>query len=233
MADITKQLAETLGRYVLQDEELGHVDNSLYHTARANLAAYDAQEEENSRMSARLAYATTIPSAFVTTWYDQSGFAVHATQTTAAAPAEPSDAAVQELGRLLAREQGVYLSKETMRKYLKAALAAAPAKPTQAQHYSTTDGRRCDNCGGALSKHENGGRDCPAPAPHPDTKDAERYRWLRDPKRIPKNGNDTDGYGDGHILVCDHSGEDVLWLSQLDRAIDAAIMASKGGAAHE
>lgn len=47
--------------------------------------------------------------------------------------------------------------------------------------------------------------------------DAARYRWLRDPDRIP------DDEGDGHIIVGAGSGEDILWSEQLDAAIDAAL----------
>ncbi len=57
----------------------------------------------------------------------------------------------------------------------------------------------------------------PPTAAAPDAKAAERYRWLRDSSRIP---NDE---GDGHLIVADGGGEDVLWAEQLDKRIDAAI----------
>ena len=51
-------------------------------------------------------------------------------------------------------------------------------------------------------------------------KDAERYRWLRDSNRIPREADP-----DGHIVVCPGGGEDVYWGRQLDAAIDAAMAA--------
>lgn len=54
-----------------------------------------------------------------------------------------------------------------------------------------------------------------APAPHPDTKDAERYRWLR--------GENNDSAA---AVVRDYGIEDP---AELDAFIDAAIAASKGG----
>ena len=54
-------------------------------------------------------------------------------------------------------------------------------------------------------------------------KDAERYRWLRDSERIP-----NDDSGDGHIVVCSGSGEDVLWGQSMDAAIDHDMRAVGG-----
>jgi hypothetical protein len=56
-----------------------------------------------------------------------------------------------------------------------------------------------------------------------DRRDAERYRWLRDPHRIPDSGD-----ADEHIVVADYGGDDLLWDASLDRAIDAAIAAQRG-----
>lgn len=53
-----------------------------------------------------------------------------------------------------------------------------------------------------------------------DAVDARRYRWLRDSDRIP------DGEADGHLIVGEACGEDVLWGDQLDKAIDAALSQS-------
>jgi hypothetical protein len=55
-----------------------------------------------------------------------------------------------------------------------------------------------------------------APAPHPDTKDAERYRWL-------KHECDTRGSRGSRIVQSQ-------WGLEWDGAVDAAIAASKGGA---
>jgi hypothetical protein len=52
-----------------------------------------------------------------------------------------------------------------------------------------------------------------APAPHPDTKDAERYRWL-------KHECDTRGSRGSRIVQSQ-------WGLEWDEAIDAAIEASK------
>lgn len=61
----------------------------------------------------------------------------------------------------------------------------------------------------------------PAPVvPDEVAKDAARYRWIRDSSRVP---SDSTG---GHIVVCDESGEDVLWGSALDRSIDFAMLAA-------
>lgn len=54
-------------------------------------------------------------------------------------------------------------------------------------------------------------------------KDAERYRWLRDPARIP---HDADI--DGHMIVGPGCGEDIYWTTQLDAAIDNAKLGEKG-----
>lgn len=51
--------------------------------------------------------------------------------------------------------------------------------------------------------------------------DAARYRWLRDSSRIPEDEVE------GHLIVGDGGGEDVLWDEQLDRRIDREL-ASKG-----
>lgn len=48
-------------------------------------------------------------------------------------------------------------------------------------------------------------------------RDAERYRWLRDPDRVP----DDDPCG--HLIVAQAEGEDVLWRDELDRFIDTAM----------
>jgi hypothetical protein len=48
------------------------------------------------------------------------------------------------------------------------------------------------------------------------SKDAERYRWLRD----------SNNFVDGGIIVGNAEGEEILWDESLDRAIDAAIAAS-------
>jgi len=55
-------------------------------------------------------------------------------------------------------------------------------------------------------------------------KDAARYRWLRDSNRIP-----PDAPADCHILVCAASGEDVLWGSEMDRAVDSAMPPNAAG----
>lgn len=49
-----------------------------------------------------------------------------------------------------------------------------------------------------------------------DKRDATRYRWLRDSDRLPEEI-------DGEIVVGTAGGEDVLFDSALDKAIDAAI----------
>lgn len=49
-----------------------------------------------------------------------------------------------------------------------------------------------------------------------DRVDATRYRWLRDSSRIV-------GDADGHVIVADGGGEDVLWGTQLDRRIDVEL----------
>ena len=46
-------------------------------------------------------------------------------------------------------------------------------------------------------------------------KDADRYRWLRNSSRIPRDADP-----DGHIVVCSGGGEDVLWGASMDSAID-------------
>lgn len=51
-------------------------------------------------------------------------------------------------------------------------------------------------------------------------KDAERYRWLRNPDRCIEDY--LDGPAD-NIVVGSCGGEDILWLEGLDSAIDAAI----------
>jgi hypothetical protein len=56
-----------------------------------------------------------------------------------------------------------------------------------------------------------------APAPHHDTKDAERYRWLRN------ENNDS-----AAAVVRDYGIDDP---AELDAFIDAAIAASKKGGA--
>lgn len=51
-------------------------------------------------------------------------------------------------------------------------------------------------------------------------KDAERYRWLRNPE------NRDEDYFDGpadNIVVGSCGGEDILWLNDMDREIDAAM----------
>lgn len=50
--------------------------------------------------------------------------------------------------------------------------------------------------------------------------DAERYRWLRNPDRCDEDF--LDGPAD-NIVVGSCGGEDILWLDDLDKAIDAAI----------
>jgi hypothetical protein len=50
--------------------------------------------------------------------------------------------------------------------------------------------------------------------------DAERYRWLRNPDRCIEDF--LDGPAD-NIVVGSCGGEDVLWLDDLDAAIDSAI----------
>lgn len=60
------------------------------------------------------------------------------------------------------------------------------------------------------------------PLANADRRDAERYRWLRDPHRIPDSGD-----ADEHIVVADYGGDDLLWDASLDRAIDAAIAAQR------
>ncbi|MDG9855621.1 hypothetical protein V2A28_05840 [Pseudomonas aeruginosa] len=49
--------------------------------------------------------------------------------------------------------------------------------------------------------------------------DAKRYRWLRDPDRVP------DDAPIGHLIVGDAEGEDILWREQLDRRIDRELLA--------
>lgn len=51
-------------------------------------------------------------------------------------------------------------------------------------------------------------------------RDAERYRWLRDSNRIPRDADP-----EGHIVVCAGGGEDVLWGISMDAAIDVAMVA--------
>jgi hypothetical protein len=51
-------------------------------------------------------------------------------------------------------------------------------------------------------------------------KDAERYRWLRDPDHCEDDF--LDGPAD-NIIVGSCGGEDILWSDDLDRAIDAAM----------
>lgn len=48
-------------------------------------------------------------------------------------------------------------------------------------------------------------------------KDAERYRWLRDPVRV--DWEDITG----ELIVGQAEGEDILWMMSLDAAIDAAM----------
>lgn len=50
--------------------------------------------------------------------------------------------------------------------------------------------------------------------------DAQRYRWLRDPDHCKEDY--LDGPAD-NIVVGSCGGEDILWLDDLDAAIDAAI----------
>lgn len=47
-------------------------------------------------------------------------------------------------------------------------------------------------------------------------KDAGRYRWLRDPDRMPHDSPM------GHLIVGEAEGEDIYWRHILDQAIDAA-----------
>lgn len=44
-------------------------------------------------------------------------------------------------------------------------------------------------------------------------KDAERYRWLRD----------SNNFVDGGMVVGNAEGEEILWDTSLDAAIDAAL----------
>lgn len=48
-------------------------------------------------------------------------------------------------------------------------------------------------------------------------KDAERYRWLRDPVRV--DWEDITG----ELVVGQAEGEDILWMMSLDAAIDEAM----------
>lgn len=61
------------------------------------------------------------------------------------------------------------------------------------------------------------------------SRDAERYRWLRDPDRCAEDY--LDGPAD-NIVVGSCGGEDILWRDDLDREIDAAMskdpLADKG-----
>lgn len=60
-------------------------------------------------------------------------------------------------------------------------------------------------------------------------KDADRYRWLRDPDRCEEDY--LDGPAD-NIVVGSCGGEDILWRDDLDREIDSAMskdpLADKG-----
>ncbi|RMV69996.1 hypothetical protein ALP05_02336 [Pseudomonas caricapapayae] len=51
-------------------------------------------------------------------------------------------------------------------------------------------------------------------------KDAGRYRWLRDTDRV---GYEPDDEIIGHLVVGQAEGDDILWLDNLDHAIDAAM----------
>ncbi len=47
--------------------------------------------------------------------------------------------------------------------------------------------------------------------------DAKRYRWLRDPERMPADDPH------GHLIVGEADGEDIHWRESLDNAIDRAM----------
>lgn len=48
-------------------------------------------------------------------------------------------------------------------------------------------------------------------------RNAERYQWLRNPERVPRD----DPFG--HLIVGQAEGEDILWRDELDRFIDYAM----------
>lgn len=141
MDDLTTKLAEAL-RLI----SFASMDRGARDTATEALRLYDAAKAQPKQaaepgMSPKQTSGTSEPMA----WRSVSGGRLYLSRHDAvlngeqmvtplyAAPvaqAEPTEAAVQELGTMLAREQGVYLTKETMRKYLKAALAA-PQPPKE------------------------------------------------------------------------------------------------------